>query len=243
MRDAVIQKVLERIDSDGERFWRLADFNGLPFGAVAKALSRLTKAGHIQRMSKGIYYKPRQTVFGQSLPKLSGLQQLIEKSVFPAGRAAANLLGLSTQVAIKNEVSTTALSLPRKLLGQSTLVHRMRPATWTKLNRQNTALLELLRSRGLTSEMSELETIDRVLEIVSEPGCFEALVDVAASEPPRVRAMLGALGQQLGKSQELLEGLRATLNPLSKFDFGLFTHLKHAKQWQARVGGQIYETL
>lgn len=235
MRDAVVQRVLQRIDSDGERFWRLADFHDLPFGAVAKALSRLTKAGHIQRMSKGIYYKPRQTVFGQSLPNISALQQMIAKSVFPAGLAAANLLGLSTQVASQNEVSTTALSLPRKLLGKTTVVHRMRPAAWRKLTSEKTAILEFLRSRGLTSELPAQETIQRLLGVVAEPGCFEALVDVSPAEPPRVRAMLGAIGQQLGKRKENLESLRLSLNPLSKFDFGLLAQLKYAKQWHART--------
>jgi len=40
-----------------------------------------------------------------------------EKSpFFPAGLAAAGLLGLTTQVSKRQEVSTSALSLPRKLL-------------------------------------------------------------------------------------------------------------------------------
>lgn len=42
--------------------------------------------------------------------------------------------------------------------------------------------------------MSEAETISRTLQLLKERGRYERLVSVAASEPPRVRALLGALG-------------------------------------------------
>jgi hypothetical protein len=51
---------------------------------------------------------------------------------------------------------------------------------------------------------------------------------------PRVRALLGAIGQQLGKAPRLLGKLRGTLNPLSRFDFGHLSGLKFAAQWQMR---------
>ena len=57
---------------------------------------------------------------------------------------------------------------------------------------------------------------------------------VAYTEPPRVRAMLGALGTHLGKSGAALKRLRASLNPFSKFDFGALAGLPHAFSWQAK---------
>jgi predicted transcriptional regulator of viral defense system len=48
--------VRQRIEKGGERVWRLEDFRDLPFAAVAQALSRLTRAGTLERLSKGIYY-------------------------------------------------------------------------------------------------------------------------------------------------------------------------------------------
>jgi len=44
------------------------------------------------------------------------------KGVFPAGMAAANLLGFTTQTAKRPEVATTASSLPPKLVGSDTVV-------------------------------------------------------------------------------------------------------------------------
>jgi hypothetical protein len=46
--------------------------------------------------------------------------------------------------------------------------------------------------------------------------------------------MLGAIGQELRKSQKNLKILRDNLNPLSRFDFGILGSLKYAKEWQAK---------
>ena len=48
-----------------------------------------------------------------------------------------------------------------------------------------------------------------------------------------MRAMLGAIGEQLGKRPKNLQRLRASLNPLSRFDFGVLAALDHAQHWQA----------
>ena len=74
----------------------------------------------------------------------------------------------------------------------------------------------------------------KLLEYFREPGRFERLLKVAESEPPRVRAMLGAIGQQLGQPEQRLALLRKSLNPLSRFDFGILSVLEHAGQWQAK---------
>ena len=71
------------------------------------------------------------------------------------------------------------------------------------------------------------------MELVSEKGRFERLLRIADSEPPRVRAMLGAIGEQLGKRPKSLQRLRASLNPLSRFDFGVLAALDYAQHWQA----------
>ncbi len=53
-----------RIERGGEKLWRLEDFRDLPFAAVAQALSRMARAGAIERLSKGTYYRTRDTAFG-----------------------------------------------------------------------------------------------------------------------------------------------------------------------------------
>ena len=161
----------------------------------------------------------------------------VEKRVFPAGIAAANLLGLSTQNPRGPEVATNRLSLPRKLIGGNVIIHTRRPEAWRKLSEVDAALLDFLRRRGETSELPAKETIQKVVGLLAEEGRFEKLLSVSESEPPRVRAMLGAIGQQLGKPEKSLRRLKATLNPLSKFDFGVFQRLMYAAEWQARERG------
>jgi hypothetical protein len=228
--------VRRRIGCAGERLWRLEDFGDLPFSAVAQSLSRLTREGTIERLSKGVYYSARQTAFGKSLPSPTAIQELASrrKTVYPAGIAAANLLGFTTQTARRSEVSTSALSLPRKLIGSETVVHTRRPEAWARLSEVDAALLDFLRRGGKNSELPPSETIDRAVALLSESGRFERLLKVADSEPPRVRAIFGAIGEQIGKPADMTQRLRASLNPFSKFDFGLLAGLTNAKHWQAK---------
>jgi hypothetical protein len=228
--------VRSRIKRSGERLWRLEDFRDLPFAAVAQSLSRLTREGALERLSKGVYYSGRPTAFGRSLPSPASIQKLASrhKNVFPSGIAAANLLGFTTQTARRNEVATSGLSLPRKLIGSETVVHTRRPEAWAGLSDTDAALLDFLRRGARTSELSPKETVARTMTLISGRGCFERLLKVADSEPPRVRAILGAIGQQIGKKSAPLRRLRASLNPFSKFDFGLLATLPSAKYWQAK---------
>jgi len=228
--------VRRRIQRGGQRPWRLDDFRDLPFEAVAQALSRLTREGVIERLSKGVYYRGRETAFGKSRPNPATIQKLASKNktVFPAGVAAANLLGFTTQTSRRREIATSALSLPRKLVGSDTVIHARRPEAWAKLSEADAAMLDFLRRSGRTSELSPKQTVRRIVALLSEDGRFERLLKVADSEPPRVRAMLGAIGDQLGKNQKALKRLRQSLNPFSKFDFGVLSGLPQARGWQAK---------
>jgi hypothetical protein len=148
--------------------------------------------------------------------------------------AAANLLGFTTQTSARSEVATSGLSLPRKLVGGDTVVYTRRPATWDRLSAREAALLDFLRRGARTSELPPEETVRRTLALAAEPSRFEHLVRVAPHEPPRVRAMLGAIGEQIGKNGAMLDRLRGSLNPLSRFDFGLLSGLRCARRWQAK---------
>lgn len=231
--------VRQRIKQAGERVWRLEDFRDLSFTAVAQALSRLTREGVLQRLSKGVYYHGRETAFGKSRPNPTSVQKLAarRKTVFPSGVAAANLLGFTTQSARRGEVATSALSLPRKLVGNDTIIHTRRPEAWANLSDTDAAILDFLRQRGTTSELSPQETARKIVALLSENGRFERLLKVAESEPPRVRAMLGAIGEQLRKDPVALTQLRDSLNPFSRFNFGTLARLPHARNWQAKEAG------
>ncbi len=77
-------------------------------------------------------------------------------------------------------------------------------------------------------------SLAKQLQHFRETGCFERLLKIASTEPPRIRAILGAIAEQLGKPKAQLAGLRQSLNPLSRFDFGHLQTLAYAKTWQAK---------
>ena len=230
------ETVRRRIEASEDRVWRLADFEGLAFSAVAQALSRLTRQGVIQRLGKGLYYRARQTAFGQSKPNSAQIRSIPvrRRGVFPVGIAAANLLGFTTQNPARVEVATNGSSLPRLIFGNETVIHTRRPESWRNLSEMDGALLDFLRNRAEASEQSSEETVKKLLGYFREHGRFDRLLGIAQSEPPRVRAMLGAIGQQLGHHESMLLSLRQSLNPLSRFDFGLLAALAHAREWQAK---------
>jgi hypothetical protein len=232
--------IRHQIERGGERLWRHDDFRDQPFPAVAQTLSRLTRNGTLQRLSKGIYYRSRSTPFGPSRPNPTAIQKLAErnKTIFPSGVAAANLLGFTTQTPKRSEVSTSSLSLPRKLVGADTRVHARRPEAWKRLSAREAALLDFLRKGGKTSELSSERTVQKTLDLLKIDRQLERLLKVADSEPPRVRALLGALAEELGQHPGARARLHASLNPLSRFDFGHFASLTHARKWQAKESPQ-----
>jgi hypothetical protein len=231
---SIAKSIRDQIISQDGRYWRVSDFPSYSGAAVAKTLSRLAEDGSLERVSKGIYYRPRITKFGHSHPSSSEIQQLpITQVLQPAGVTAANLLGFTTQNSIQGEFATSSNSVPVKITGAARL-HTRRPPTWDNLSSTDAALLDFLRSHGRFSELSPEETKKRLLKLMKEADRFERLMLVAYAEPPRVQAMLGAIGQELRKSQKALKVLRDKLNPLSKFDFGILGCLKYAKEWQAK---------
>jgi hypothetical protein len=73
--------------------------------AVDQALSRLARSGHLLRAARGLYLRPVETRFGLSAPGLEATLKALEletgEALVPAGAAAANRLGLTTQVPVR----------------------------------------------------------------------------------------------------------------------------------------------
>ena len=227
------QLVRQRVVRGGPRFWRHSDFDDLPASAVATALSRLAREGVLRRVAKGVYYRSTPTTFGLSVPGASAAAaQTLRAPVHPAGLTASGVLGLTTQNPRRPEYATPAPASPTAL--RNAIVHTGRPQGRALLSAEEGAILEVLRDRARSSDLSAHETTERLLRLLTDEKRFARLVGVARDEPPRVRAMLGALGQQLDMPPRLLDRLRRSLNPLSRFDFGELASLPHAKEWQAK---------
>jgi len=232
-RRSTAESVRDRVDRGGSRLWKYADFHDLPQAAVAQALSRLARDGVLQRVAKGVYFHSTPTSFGPSVPSASAVASgTLSAPVYPAGLSAANALGLSTQNPFRPEFATTATGTPSAL--REFVVHTGRPASRESLSTEEGAILEILRERAESSDLSAEQTAARLLQLLADQERFKRLTKASLEEPPRVRAILGALGEELGAPNTLLNQLRKSLNPLSRYDFGLLRALQHASEWQAK---------
>ena len=232
-RDSVAYTVRMMVTESTDRIWMYEDFVGLEAGAVSQALSRLAKEGIVRRIRKGAYYRPRQTVVGESkAPSVVLVSKLLAPGARPTGLTAAQALGLTTQIPAEPSYAITKSNAPSNLPGVRLKVRR--PIIGKEIDTRQAAILELLRDRGQTSELSSKETIRRLVTMIRNPSVFSKLAETALNEPPRVRAILGALGEEAGMDGSALESLRKSLNSLSRYDFGRFSTLRTAKEWQSK---------
>lgn len=132
---SMADRIMKRVRAKG-RGWVFTPRHFVDFGtrgAVDMALSRLAKAGDIRRVGRGIYDYPRQhDKLGALNPDPDSLAAALaaqsRDSLAPSGAAAANSLGLSTQVPAKASYATNGRSRTRRAGGRSlTLRHSRAP--------------------------------------------------------------------------------------------------------------------
>ena len=89
--------------------------------AVDQALSRLARSGRLIRICQGVYTLPVETSFGTRSPSvenvIAALSSLWGEPITPSGGAAANALGLTTQVPVRPVYLTSGPNRNLKLGG------------------------------------------------------------------------------------------------------------------------------
>ncbi len=71
---------------------------------------------------------------------------------------------------------------------------------WVGLSDADAALLDFPETRRQDQRTVPEDTIRKTLTLISEKGRLECLLKVADSEPPRIRALLGALAEESAKT-------------------------------------------
>ena len=135
--------------------------------AVDQALSRLARSGQLMRVCQGMYVRPIQTRFGPRPPAVENvvesLSELWGETIVPSGGAAANALGLTTQVPVRPVYLTSGPN--RKLrLGELTVELRHAPR-WqlTAPNRPAGEVVRALSWLGPDEVESNLQAIGRTI--------------------------------------------------------------------------------
>ena len=97
--------------------------------AVDQALSRLARSGQLMRICQGVYMRPGETPFGLRPPAvekvIASLSALWGETIVPCGGAAANHLGLTTQIPVRPVYLTSG---PNRQLRLGALTVRLRHA-------------------------------------------------------------------------------------------------------------------
>ena len=224
-----------------ERTWRIGDFGGHPAMAVAQALSRLARDGAIVRVSKGVYAVKGSSQLRTRVYDTRGGGSASERApLFPSGLLAFNELRMTFQNTPRPILATPAVSAPREVTDEGYRVITRRPAAWFALEKRDGAILEVLRQRAIHSQLEPEDTVRVITTALLEDGRLARLLEAAPSEPPRVRAMLGALIEQSRRARAAvpsgaLDRLRESLGATSKYDFGRLGLISTGSRWRQRL--------
>lgn len=153
--NTITQTITRRIRAK-KRGWVFTPKDFLDVGsraAIDQTLSRLAKQGIIRRLGRGVYDFPKtHPTLGMISPSANDLAQAVAAQtgdiVFPSGAAAANFLGLSTQVPAKPVFMTNGVSRTKKIAGRSIRLQHSRVPITTQISDTANFVLQALYYLG-----------------------------------------------------------------------------------------------
>ncbi len=205
--------------------------------AVIKALNRMAIAGKINKLSKGKYFKPEKTTFGElAPPQYQIVKDLLEEdgkvTGYLTGYSIYPKLGLSTQIGSLIQIGKNEVR-PEFKRGRYNISFVRQRNTITKENIPLLQLLDAIRNVKKIPDATIAGSCRRFIDLISQLTVSElkTLVRLSQKYPPSCRALLGAILQQLGRA-EFLNGVRKSLNPITQYQLpGLEDVLTYAKNW------------
>jgi len=217
-----ITKNIYRMDSGKTFTYRDLLIKKEEYSATAKVLERLIKKGEIKRLSTGVFYKPKKTVFGELKPSD---EEVIKPYLFKNGKRIAyitgillyNKMGLTTQITKEIKIS----SREKRIYISKGNIKATAVKSYAEVTDNNYFLLELLDALKDFTKIPDLDKksgikiLKNLLQGLDQNQIFR-LIDIALHYPPRVRAFLGALLENLdrrGKTDKLAN----SLNPLTEY--------------------------
>jgi hypothetical protein len=208
--------------------------------AIIKALNRLAVSGKIVKLSKGKFYKPETTVFGNLQPNQAQVvKDLLEDNGkltgYLTGYSIYNQLGLTTQVSNTIQIGKNEIrpSLKRE---RYTIAFIKQKNTIT---RENIPLLQILDAIRYIKKIPDTNTASackRFLAIIKDLPEKDktTLVRLAQKYPPATRALLGLILEESGNGS-FSRPIRKSLNPITAYKLAgieeLTTTTTTAENW------------
>ena len=137
--------------------------------ALRKALGRLVKAGELDRLTAGIYYRPViNNLIGKLTPSLEEVATAIARRdrmrIIPTGTYALNRLGLSTQVPMNSVYLTDGSARKIKIGKRSIVFRKATPKNVATVGEISGLVIQALKAIGKGNVLDE--EIVRIQEVL-----------------------------------------------------------------------------
>jgi hypothetical protein len=205
--------------------------------ALIKALNRMAAAGKIAKLSKGKFYKPEQSPFGELPPPQ---YQAVKDLLKTRGKVTGYLSGLSIypQLGLTTQVSNTIQigkneTRPAFQRGRYNISFIKQKNTITKENIPGLQLLDAMRCVKKIPDTTVSMACERFKDLISQNSRKEQerLVNLAMKYPPSTRALLGAVLDAVAPELNT-EKLKQSLNPITRYTLpGITEALLHSQDW------------
>jgi hypothetical protein len=215
-----------------------ADFNSevSQKQALIKALNRMVISGKIAKLSKGKYYKPETTPFGDLLPNQKQVvKDLLEEkgkiNGYLTGYSIYNQLGLTTQVSNTIQIGKNEIR-PSFKRDRYTIDFIKQKNNITKDNIPLLQILDAIRNIKKIPDTTITNSCIRFIAILRQLKEKDLLLimRLANKYPPATRALLGAMLDEIKSTKT--ETLFNTLNSITKYKLaGAFSVLSTAEKW------------
>ena len=225
----VAQKIEKKINKikEGTTFkYQQLSIEQNEYSAATKAIERLIEKGIIKRVSTGVFYKPKKTVFGELKPNEEELLkpylfQNNKRVAYLTGVSLYNRMGLTTQIPKNIKIA----SRDKRITVSVGNIKGTPVKSYVDVTDKNYYLLEILDALKDFKKIPDLDKDSAIKIILNRlkklnPNETKQLIKCVLPYPPRVRGFLGALLEKIDSSIELTI-LKRSLNPLSEYNYGI----------------------
>jgi predicted transcriptional regulator of viral defense system len=206
---------------------------------LAKLLSRKVQSGQLSRLTKGKYYKPKNTIFGTLNPDS---QQVIKSITHKNGKTIGYVTGIkayqerrfTTQVPSVIEIAIQGKTKSILQIGNYRFRFVERKFAFTVEQIPLLQLLDALKDIKKIPDTTVSETIKTIKAILKDmnQNDIQTMILLAQHYPPFVKALLGAIVEEV-QGTRFTETLLEQLNPMSVYKVGVQNDvLKNKKTWK-----------
>lgn len=188
--------------------------------ALAKALSRMTTSGELCKISRGKYYKPKETLLGRIKPSVSEIvKDFLEKDGkiigYITGAQAFATMGLTSQISSAIMIGSGKYRRPLQR-GEYKISFLKQDNPITKDNIEFLRILDaikLIRDIPAVSPETACKAIISLIQSLSLQSS-EELEKLSLTYTSYVRALLGAMLEYIGRPTAIV---RKSLNGVSSY--------------------------